>query len=61
MVSTVADIPIGPPFPDLMTFNKGGTLAEYGIGPGWSPSSRLVGFNKRHTNSEPHLIDAFWN
>ena len=28
--------PLGPPFPGLFTFNKGGTMSEYGIGPGFS-------------------------
>ncbi len=35
--------PLGPPFPGLFTFNKGGTMAEYGIGPGSSPALRSPG------------------
>ena len=30
--------PLGPPFPGLFTFNKDGTMSEYGIGPGSSPA-----------------------
>jgi len=32
--------PLGPPFPGLFTFNKDGTMSEYGIGPGSSPALR---------------------
>ena len=35
--------PVGPPFPGLFTFNKGGTMSEYGIGPGSSPALRSPG------------------
>ena len=35
--------PLGPPFPGLFTFNKGGTMSEYGIGPGSSPALRSPG------------------
>ena len=35
--------PLGPPFPGLFTFNKGGTMSEYGIGPGSSPALRNPG------------------
>ncbi len=30
--------PVVPPFPGLFTFNKGGTMSQYGIGPGSSPA-----------------------
>ena len=35
--------PLGPPFPGLLTFNKGGTMSEYGISPGSSPALRSPG------------------
>jgi hypothetical protein len=35
--------PLGPPFPGLFTFNKDGTMSEYGIGPGSSPALRSPG------------------
>jgi len=35
--------PLGPPFAGLFTFNKGGTMSEYGIGPGSSPALRSPG------------------
>lgn len=35
--------PIAPPFPGLFTFNDGGTMSEYGIGPGASPALRSPG------------------
>ena len=35
--------PLGTPFPGLFTFNEGGTLSEYGIGPGSSPALRSPG------------------
>ena len=35
--------PLGPPFPSLLTFNKGGTMSEYGINPGSSPALRSPG------------------
>lgn len=36
-------IPNVPAFPGLFTFNKGGTMSEYGIGPGMSPALRSPG------------------
>ena len=36
-------LPLGPAFPGLFTFNKGGTMSEYGIGPGASPALRSPG------------------
>ena len=35
--------PLGPPFRGLFTFNNGGTMSEYGIGPGSSPALRSPG------------------
>jgi hypothetical protein len=35
--------PLGPPFAGLFTFNTGGTMSEYGIGPGSSPALRSPG------------------
>jgi len=32
-----------PSFPGLFTFNEGGTMSEYGIGPGSSPALRSPG------------------
>ena len=36
-------VPLGPPFPGLFTFNEGGTMSEYGIGPGSNPALRSPG------------------
>ncbi len=35
--------PVAPPLRGLFTFNKGGTMSEYGIGPGSSPALRSPG------------------
>jgi len=35
--------PVAPPLRGLSTFNKGGTMSEYGIGPGSSPALRSPG------------------
>ena len=35
--------PLGPPFQGLFTFNKGGTMSEYGISPGLTPALRSPG------------------
>ena len=35
--------PLVPPFRGLFTFNEGGTMSEYGIGPGASPALRSPG------------------
>ncbi|HEX4707332.1 MAG TPA: hypothetical protein VH229_06330 [Candidatus Udaeobacter sp.] len=35
--------PLAPPFRSLLTFNMGGTMSEYGIGPGSSPALRSPG------------------
>ena len=35
--------PLAPPFPGLFTFNEGGTMSEYGIGPGSNPALRSPG------------------
>ena len=35
--------PLAPPFRGLFTFNTGGTMSEYGIGPGSSPALRSPG------------------
>ena len=35
--------PVAPPFPGLFTFDKGGTMSEYGISPGLSPALRSPG------------------
>jgi hypothetical protein len=35
--------PVAPAFPGLFTFNKGGTMAEYGISPGQTPALRSPG------------------
>ena len=35
--------PLGSPFQGLFTFDKGGTMSEYGIGPGGSPALRSPG------------------
>jgi len=36
-------LPVAPAFRGLFTFNQGGTMAEYGIGPGASPALRSPG------------------
>jgi len=36
-------LPLVPAFPGLFTFNEGGTMSEYGIGPGASPALRSPG------------------
>ncbi len=36
-------LPLGPAFRGLFTFNQGGTMSEYGIGPGSSPALRSPG------------------
>ena len=36
-------VPLGSSFPGLFTFNEGGTMSEYGIGPGSSPALRSPG------------------
>ena len=35
--------PVAPLFPGLFTFHEGGTMSEYGIGPGSSPALRSPG------------------
>lgn len=35
--------PVAPSFPGLFTFDEGGTMSEYGIGPGSSPALRSPG------------------
>ena len=42
-VSCQTGDPLGPPFRSLLTFNKGGTMSEYGIGPGSNPALRSPG------------------
>ena len=42
-VNCQTGVPLGPPFPGLFTFNEGGTMSEYGIGPGSSPALRSPG------------------
>lgn len=34
---------LAPPFPGLFTFNRGGTMSEYGISPGMTPALRSPG------------------
>ena len=36
-------LPLAPAFRGLFTFNEGGTMSEYGIGPGQSPALRSPG------------------
>lgn len=36
-------VQVAPAFPGLFTFNKGDTMAEYGIGPGQTPALRSPG------------------
>jgi hypothetical protein len=36
-------VQVAPPFRGLFTFNEGGTMSEYGIGPGSSPALRSPG------------------
>jgi hypothetical protein len=41
-------LPLAPAFRGLFTYNKGGTMAEYGIGPGASPALRSPGHGIWH-------------
>ncbi len=44
-------LPVAPVIRGLFTFNEGGTMAEYGIGPGQSPALRSPGhgvWEQRH-------------
>ena len=47
-------VPAAPTFPGLFTFNKGGTMAEWGVGPGQTPALRSPGHGlwqrERHGN-----------
>ena len=36
-------VPVGPSLRGLFTFNKGGTMSEFGVGPGSSPALRSPG------------------
>ena len=36
-------VQVAPPFRGLFTFNEGGTMSEYGVGPGSSPALRSPG------------------
>ena len=42
-VNCETGVPLAPPFPGVFTFNKGGTMSEYGISPGLSPALRSPG------------------
>ena len=42
-VNCQTGVPLGISFPGLTTFNEGGMLSEYGIGPGSSPALRSPG------------------
>ena len=42
-VNCQTGVPLGTPFPGLFTFNEGGTMSEYGIGPGSNPALRSPG------------------
>ena len=42
-VNCQTGVPLGAPFPGLFTFNEGGTMSEYGIGPGSNPALRSPG------------------
>ena len=42
-VNCQTGVPLGVSFPGLQTFNEGGTMSEYGIGPGSNPALRSPG------------------
>lgn len=55
--------PVAPPFPGLFTFNKGGTMSEYGIGPGSSPALRSPGhgvWKREHGGQEYSFAFTFY-
>ena len=52
--------PLGAPFPGLFTFNEGGTMSEYGIGPGSNPALRSPGHGVwRHETGWQNYSYAF--
>ena len=40
---TTGVVPVGPSLRGLFTFNEGGTMSEFGVGPGSSPALRSPG------------------
>ena len=55
--------PVAPPFPGLFTFDKGGTMSEYGISPGLSPALRSPGhgvWQREHGWQEYSFIFTFY-
>ena len=52
-------VPLGS-FPGLFTFNEGGTMSEYGIGPGSSPALRSPGHGVwQHEHGRQNYSYAF--
>ena len=59
-VNCQTGVPLGPPFPGLQTFNEGGTMSEYGIGPGSSPALRSPGHGVwQHEHGRQNYSYAF--
>ena len=55
--------PVAPSFPGLFTFNKGGTMSEYGISPGSSPALRSPGhgvWQREHGWQDYSLVFTFY-
>jgi hypothetical protein len=53
-------VPLGVSFPGLQTFNEGGTMSEYGIGPGSSPALRSPGHGVwQHEHGRQNYSYAF--
>jgi hypothetical protein len=51
--------PLVPPFPGLFTFNRGGTMSEYGISPGMTPALRSPGHGIWQHDGGPNFSFTF--
>ena len=52
-------IRVTPPFPGLFTFNRGGTMSEYGISPGMTPALRSPGHGIWRHDGGPNFSFTF--
>ena len=55
--------PVAPSFRGLFTFNEGGTMSEYGIGPGSSPALRSPGhgvWQREHGWQDYSIVFTFY-
>ena len=50
---------LAPPFPGLFTFNKGGTMSEYGISPPGTPALRSPGHGTWQHEQGPNYSFTF--